>query len=71
MSEPVNNKEDVKPKSVESVAEIPNDEVDESVYKRGQQDKWTRARKGDRRDNSNKRFKKNSGDKKERDHKVT
>lgn len=33
MSEPVNNKEDVKPKAVESVAEVPNDEVDESVYK--------------------------------------
>lgn len=70
MSEPINNKEDVKPKSVEPTSEIPNDEVDESVYKRGQQDKWTRSRKGDRRD-ANKRFKKNSGDKKEREHKVT
>lgn len=70
MSEPITNKEDVKPKSVEPVSEIPNDQVDESVYKRGQQDKWTRARQGDRRD-SNKRLKKNSGDKKERDHKVT
>ena len=71
MSEPIVNKEEVKPKSVEPTSEIPNDEVDESVYKRGQQDKWTRSRTGDRRDDSNKRFKKNSGDKKEREHKVT
>ena len=39
-----------------------SDEVDENVYKRSQQDKWTRQRKGDEREDGQKRFK--------REHKV-
>lgn len=71
MSEPVVNKEEATPKAVEQVSEIPNNEVDGSVNKRGQGDKWTRARKDDKRDDSNKRFKKAPRERGEREHKVT
>lgn len=43
-----------------------DDTVDEKSYKRGQQNKWTRARTGDNRDGDNKRPRKTW----EREHKV-
>lgn len=43
-----------------------DDEVDESVYKRSQLDKWNRSRKNDR-DRSAKRAKKNQGKKRQGD----
>lgn len=42
------------------------DEGDESVYKRGQQNKWARTRKGDKRDEDTKRPRKEW----QREHKV-
>lgn len=61
MSEPI-TKSDV------PVQENSNEQGDDSVYKRGQQNKWTRARTGDKKGGDNKRFKKSP---KEREHKVT
>lgn len=70
MSDEVKVTEEVKITEEQSVKPqesplIDQQDVDENVYKRGQQHKWTRARKGDQRDDDSKRPKKW-----EREHKV-
>lgn len=68
MSEPVVNKDEIVNNT--SPSKVDNDTAteDASVYQRTQQDKWTRARKGDTSKRGSKRFKKDAQERRQRDY---